>query len=279
MPKHQAKKVNIACGNVFVTDHDWVNYDYSASGKVVHAADLLRGLPLPDNGAELVYSSHFFEHIPRSDVSSFLAECRRVLAPGGVLRLVLPDLENICRAYLTYRDRSENEYADFVVLEMIDQCVRREPGGELGRLYRTLKEDPTNQDDMIEFVRERTGDDLQQRPVARKFMSSTDMFYRMARRTRGRIERIWMRAVIKMLPSAFRAQNVSLAGVGERHHWLWDFHQLSETLKDVGFVDIERCDAASSRYSDFPFQPLDLDANGQPRKGVESMYIEAQKPV
>ena len=87
-----------------------------------------------------------------------------------------------------------------------------------------------------------------------------------------------MLAVIKLLPRAFREQNMSLASVGERHHWLYDAHSLMHLLSASGFVAIERCMASTSRHSDFPFHPLDLAADGQPRKSTESLFIEAQKP-
>ena len=89
---------------------------------------------------------------------------------------------------------------------------------------------------------------------------------------------LWTRAVLQLLPKAFREQNVSLAAVGERHHWLYDFHQLQRLLAAAGFVSIERCTAATSRVPTFPFHPLDLAGDGQPRKGAESLFIEAQKP-
>jgi hypothetical protein len=88
-------------------------------------------------------------------------------------------------------------------------------------------------------------------------------------------ERLWMLAVIKLLPRAFREQNMSVV---ERHHWLYDAHSLMHLLSASGFVAIERCTASTSRHSDFPFHPLDLAADGQPRKGTESLFIEAQKP-
>lgn len=271
-------KINLACGGVFVAGDGWINLDYSASTAAVHRADLLGRLPLPNDHAALVYSSHFLEHIPRDEVVGFLTECRRILAPGGVLRLVLPDLENLCQAYLTHRENGEHEQANFVVLEMIDQCVRRESGGELGRYYRALKSSPDDHVALIDFVRERTGENILSSPSrgplkARKVVSSY-----LARELQRRVARIWTLAVLQLLPKAFRAQNVSLGAVGERHHWLWDFEQLCAELKGVGFEAVRRCTASESRFDEFPFQSLDLDAEGRPRKGAESMYIEAIKP-
>lgn len=91
-------------------------------------------------------------------------------------------------------------------------------------------------------------------------------------------ERLWIRAVIQLLPRAIREQNLSLASVGERHHWLYDLHSLQHLLSASGFGAIERCTASTSRHPDFPFHLLDLAADGQPRKGAESLFIEAQKP-
>jgi SAM-dependent methyltransferase len=271
-------KVNLACGSAFVAGDGWTNLDYAAANEHVLRANLLGRLPLPDDGAALVYCSHFLEHIPRSQVVGFLAECFRVLAPGGTLRLVLPDLENLCRAYLEHRERGEHDKADFVVLEMVDQCVRRTSGGELGRFYGQLRSDPATYAEMMAFVRERTGEDLSTAPPTRRLGSLGGGLRSVLGKLLGRLQRLWIRSVLQLLPTAFREQNVSLAAVGERHHWLWDFHQVRVLLEEVGLQNVERHQASSSGFEGFPFQALDLDGEGRPRKGAESMYIEARKP-
>jgi hypothetical protein len=84
--------------------------------------------------------------------------------------------------------------------------------------------------------------------------------------------------LVSLLPKAFKEQNLSLAGIGERHHWLWDFYQLKYVLEVVGFDSVQRCHCNTSQISDFPFQPLDVNSDSQPRKGQQSMYLEAIKP-
>ena len=160
-------KVNLACGNTFVCGDNWLNVDYSSFNSSVLQANILSRLPINNNSAELVYSSHFLEHIPRDKVDSFLLECWRILKPGGVLRLVVPDLENLCRIYLYHRDQCEHEKADFVVLELLDQCVRSSSGGELGRYYNYLNAKSMDNENMIFFVRERTGENLVSPPPPR----------------------------------------------------------------------------------------------------------------
>jgi len=268
-------KINLACGNVFVAGNDWINLDYIAIDKDVRRANLLTRLPFPEDYASLVYSSHFLEHIPRNQVHDFLAECLRVLKSGGVLRLVLPDMDNLCRTYLTHRDSGEHEKADFVVLEILDQCVRREAGGEMGQMYRRLTADSENNRDFIEFVRIRTGENILNKPsMPTKQIDVTGL----VQRVWARAVRLWTRAVLSFLPEAFRLQNVSYTDLGECHHWVWDFYQLRKILETVGFVSIERSEASASRINGFPFKPLDLDDDGRPRKGNCSMYIEASKP-
>jgi hypothetical protein len=191
----------------------------------------------------------------------------------------------MARTYLKLRESANHEQADFLMLEMIDQCVRNEPGGELGRFYTQLQNATSEQRDLVEFVLMRTGEDLRavkklatKKPGASKIASWTLNAGRAKKRLQHVLRYIWLQIWLAGLPAAFRAQNISLAGVGERHHWLWDFHQLSELLESVGFVEIQRCSADSSSLADFPFYPLDLDTERRPRKGMESMYVEAKKP-
>jgi len=191
---------------------------------------------------------------------------------------VVPDLENLAREYLHMRAAGEHEKADFVVLEMIDQCVRRDTGGELGSFYRHLSVQPdANAALMINYIRERTGENLRASAASGQNAGGGTL-RSVLNALRSRIERYWIRLCLLALPAAFRAQNVSLAAVGERHHWLWDYHQLKAALEAAGFEAVQRRSANTSAVSDFPFQPLDLDAEGRPRKGAESIFLEAQRP-
>jgi predicted SAM-dependent methyltransferase len=59
----------------------------------VRPGDIVRGLPVPDASARGVYCSHVLEHLPRDDVPAALRNTFRMLKPGGVFRLVVPDLQ------------------------------------------------------------------------------------------------------------------------------------------------------------------------------------------
>jgi SAM-dependent methyltransferase len=61
-------------------------------------------LPLADASIEVVYSSHMFEHLDRREAQRFLDEVKRVLRPGGTLRLVVPSLQHLVDGYARDRD-------------------------------------------------------------------------------------------------------------------------------------------------------------------------------
>ena len=47
-----------------------------------------------------IFTEHFFEHLDYTEeVPLFLDECCRVLQPGGVIRVIVPDFERYLRAY------------------------------------------------------------------------------------------------------------------------------------------------------------------------------------
>ena len=85
----------------------------------------------------MLYSSHFLEHLRDPEARSFLRECMRVLKPGGILRLVVPNLEDIARDYLGIIDGLENESDlktehQWILLELFDQMTREKPQGTMG---------------------------------------------------------------------------------------------------------------------------------------------------
>lgn len=68
---------------------------------VVH--DLARPLPFPSGSFAAVYSSHTLEHLYLAETQALLREVVRVLEPGGIARMVVPDLRAWVDDYLGTR--------------------------------------------------------------------------------------------------------------------------------------------------------------------------------
>jgi len=266
-----SQKINLACGSHFVSGDGWVNLDFISRHKEVQQANILKALPFRDHTFDLVYSSHFLEHIPYSLAPSFLAELRRIVKPTGLLRLVTPDFYALCSLYISYRDLCLHSKADLICLEILDQCVRQTVGGRLANFYESLRNNTTSDDELISFLYSLNGELINGDFLPNRNLSLKSFL----RYLKGSATDLWIKTVIQLLPSSFRNQNVLMTSVGERHHWLYDFHQLKSLLFSCGFRDIVRCSHVSSSFPSFPFCPLDADINGMPRKGIESMYIEA----
>ncbi len=66
----------------------------------VHRHDVRKGLPFPGSSVSYVYSSHTFEHFSWNESLAITRECFRVLEPGGVFRVAVPDLGLMVREYL-----------------------------------------------------------------------------------------------------------------------------------------------------------------------------------
>ena len=170
--------LNLACGSRM--HRDWNNLDFSPmsrlakhmflagllhnvgllSGKRFHRLsqilpdtikwDLRKGIPFEDNTFDVLYHSHFIEHLHQKVAGEFLKECRRVLKVSGIIRVVVPNLEMLCREYLdTFQLLAGTESTVPGAMEkheqnirnLLSQMVASEPGGtaEQGRFVRNLE--------------------------------------------------------------------------------------------------------------------------------------------
>ena len=92
------QRLNLGCGpNVAA---GWLNIDVEPMAGAVRG-DVRDGLPLADASVECIAAIHLIQDLSWNEIAPALAEMRRVLVPGGVLRLAVPDLDRAIRAYLS----------------------------------------------------------------------------------------------------------------------------------------------------------------------------------
>jgi len=104
------------------------------------AWDLRRGIPFENEVFDAVYHSHLLEHLDRRYAPLFLGECLRVLKKGGVLRVVVPDLEIRVNRYVQLLPRLQEGLSESndglyseAVAELFDQMVRGYGAGTEGQ--------------------------------------------------------------------------------------------------------------------------------------------------
>ena len=91
------RRLNWGCGGC--GEPGWINSDQHEAPNVNLVCDIRNGLPLETDSIDYVVSIHALPEVPWSGIPHVLGELRRVLKPGGVLRLALPDLEKGIEAY------------------------------------------------------------------------------------------------------------------------------------------------------------------------------------
>lgn len=61
--------------------------------------DLRAGLPFPDESIDFIYAEHVLEHFQYTEILIILEECKRVMKPGAVLKISVPDARIYLNAY------------------------------------------------------------------------------------------------------------------------------------------------------------------------------------
>ena len=161
-------KLNLGCGPV--QPKGWINVDSSnrawlASslpwldraltrigllaptefGPHVTVCNLLKPFPWRSNSVACIYAGELWEHFEYPDAVRLTAECFRVLAPAGVLRVCVPDGPEFWRAYLRLFDtlstrpkheRSAEPLRNHVALYFREICTRRLLFGSMGHTHK-----------------------------------------------------------------------------------------------------------------------------------------------
>ncbi|MBI5082076.1 MAG: methyltransferase domain-containing protein [Chloroflexi bacterium] len=284
------KLINLGCGTRY--HRDWVNVDFVSLTPDVIAHDLSLGVPFQDNEIDAVYHSHVLEHFSKSGAVTFLQECRRVLKPKGVLRVVVPDLETIVKQYIKWRDlaltgdkEAQLNYG-WIMLEMYDQVARNFSGGYMAQYL--------SQDEILNtaFVRERMGtafeiyrrnvENAKSNVVVKQSQSSSKHFERrFMSSSLGRVLNQGKQKLLNPLINQYwRERRYRKVGKfrlsGEIHQWMYDRYSLTQLLTQCGFRNPKVCGATESLIPNWLEFNLDTEPDGSVYK-ADSLFMEAIK--
>lgn len=266
--------LNLGCGWRF--HPNWVNLDLEPRSSTVRLWDLRKDLPFPDSSFDVVYHSHVLEHFSRTDGLQFLNHCFRVLRPGGIIRVAVPDLEMIARRYLNALelalggDGNEGAKYDWAMIELYDQTVRDRSGGAMVEFVRTASQSE------LELVEERLGGELRRMHNSHGAPLTPDA---QDRHLVGLARRVY-RAALRILlgPDGLAAYDLGkFRRSGEIHQWMYDRYSLARALEDAGFFQPHRVGPADSAIPRWVEYHLDTEPDGSTYK-PDSLYMEATRP-
>ena len=280
------KCLNLGCGSRY--HPAWTNVDFAPEDPAVLSHDLRRGIPFPDEEFDVVYHSHVLEHFSQRAARAFLGECRRVLRPGGTLRVAVPDLELIAKTYLGTLERAAagggrggDDY-EWMMLELYDQAVRETSGGEMGAY---LRRDPLPNK---EFVVARVGIEAERaiESLQRSGAAPQSDGAPAGRRPTllGRLRRVLGDAsarrealVRRLLGAEYELLELGrFRRGGELHLWMYDRYSLARVLTEAGFREARAVGAAESRIEGWADFHLDTEPDGAVCK-PDSLFMEASK--
>lgn len=284
-----AAYLNLGCGSRY--HPEWTNIDIVAHGPEVIQHDLSRGIPLPNLSCTVVYHSAVLEHLRPADAAAFTAECYRVLRPGGIVRVGVPDLQRICEVYVSKLkgaldgDEAAAHDYDWIMLELVDQIVREKSGGEM---LTYLQQNPLPNET---FVLERIGEDGRQlvkalrSPLVRQRRDrycgpSFAAFVRGLRMTPRLFRSAAKRRTLEWLLGEDDKQALQIGRfrrAGEVHHWMYDRYSLARLLGRAGFIDPRPQTAGTSQIPDWTRFHLDTLPDGHMVK-PDLFFMEAIRP-
>jgi Methyltransferase domain len=146
------------CG--FSVGKNWLNFDSSPTlrierlpviGKVfarvggnsqrfpkeVKYGNIAKGLPIAKNSVRGVYASHVLEHLALDDFRKALRNTFDILEPGGVFRLIVPDLEERARRYV-HEASSRSAEASGTFMRATGLGSEQRPHSLLGRVRASI---------------------------------------------------------------------------------------------------------------------------------------------
>jgi len=270
------KYLNFGCGTRI--HPQWTNIDFHSDNSNVRRVNLLAGFPFPANSFDAVYSSHVLEHFDKQQGNFLINEAYRVLRPGGLLRIVVPNLQGSCAEYLRILDLSDSDpekekYYKWIIIELLDQMVRTKPSGEMGDMSNSIM---LGDDEALKtYIRSRTQNTPWSPPT------SSTLRQKLKKLTPQKISTkfvYWyLKAIGILIPRYLRSMVYIDTGIGERHRWMYDSYSLKMLFSDVGFGEVRNLKYNESGIDQFNDFCLDCNSDGTPYKH-NSVYIEGRKP-
>jgi predicted SAM-dependent methyltransferase len=279
-------------GDVFLEQWNNVIFATTARGALKNTIYLdlsLEPLPFASATFDAAYAYHVFEHLTLAEAQRCIRDIRRVLKPDGLVRISVPNLEDICRLYLDALQKAWDRptwgnlvHYRWVVMAMFEQMVRQRSGGLMVAAIERgdYREDDLRQlfGDALNPIVRRTqpqhgggpAQPLAGTPETSPVRSPAGLIRRAARVIRGALPHLVTRRVRDRLEIDPRLTK-------EAVRWMHDRLSLKLLLEEAGFVEISHPDYRVSRIANWATYNFDQSRHGD-HPLDPSVFIEGRRP-
>lgn len=127
LDKNLENYINLGSGTK--TFDEYINIDFFSlfSDNVDYEADFRYPLKIDDDSVDGIFTEHVLEHLTYDQVERLLKECHRILKPGGIIRIIVPDVSIFIEHYCLNNNDwfSQWEKHVFIESEDVNRCNRR----------------------------------------------------------------------------------------------------------------------------------------------------------
>jgi len=109
LESHSIRRLQLGAGGNDPTE--WLNTDIFPTVEEVYV-DATKPFPFPDGSFQYIFSEHMIQALPWEGGLAMLKECYRVLAPGGKLRVVSPNLAKFVQLLRENPDADEKRFME-----------------------------------------------------------------------------------------------------------------------------------------------------------------------
>jgi predicted SAM-dependent methyltransferase len=113
LKRTSVRRLHLGCGEHLLPG--WLNCDRRLLVTGVVHLDVREPFPINDDQFDYVFSEHMIEHLTFEQGAQMLAECHRVLRPGGRIRVSTPDLAFVVGLYTSGRTEVQQRYIEWAV--------------------------------------------------------------------------------------------------------------------------------------------------------------------
>jgi predicted SAM-dependent methyltransferase len=163
---HPIRKLQLGTGSNM---HDgWLNTDISdfkRKNEVVYL-DARQPFPLPDESIDFAFSEHMIEHLTYAEGRHCLRECRRVLRPGGRIRIATPSVERLISLYRDDLSDLQRRYIRWSIESFVEDADAYLPGFVVNNMFRNFEHRFVYDGDTLRHALESAGFvDVEEQPV------------------------------------------------------------------------------------------------------------------